>query len=150
MAKVSRIIVFSGLSKRCEPVLRKRRCLSKVSPQMNSTPEEPSIGIGKLRPWFWFVLFLTPVLSLIANGVIGSTVNGENELPYLIAVDLIILPSIAVVCSAFCALHLSRVRTGRAHLGWILGGLVGFGALNLGLAFGGCMLGMMSGEKLWQ
>ena len=62
-------------------------------------------------------------------------------------VDLFIVPSLMVICSAFCAVHLSRVRTGRAHLGWILGGLAGFAVLNLGLSFGGCALGVTLGEK---
>ena len=112
---------------------------------MPSTPTAPS---AKLRPWFWFVLFLTPVLSLVANGWVGATVTGEHELPYLIVLDVFIAPSLMLICSTACAVHLSRVRTGRAHAGWIAAGLFGFFALNLALSFGGCALGATLGEKL--
>src|SRR4051794_31021134 len=108
---------------------------------MNPTPEEFKNVPGKLRPWFWLVLFLTPVFSLVANGWVGANIKGEGELPYLIALDVILAPSLMLICSALCAVHLSRVRTGRAHLGWILGGSVGLFVLNVGLSFGGCMLG---------
>jgi len=110
--------------------------------------DDPAISPGKLRPWFWCLLFLTPVFSLIANSWLGATTRGEGELPGLIIVDLLIAPSLMLICSTFCAMHLSRVRTGRAHLGWILGGLAGFAVLNLGLSFGGCALGAALGEKL--
>lgn len=110
--------------------------------------DDAAIAPGKLRPWFWCALFLTPVFSLIANGWMGATTRGEGELPGLIIVDLLIAPSLMLICSAFCAVHLSRVRTGHAHLGWIIGGLAGFAVLNLGLSFGGCVLGATIGEKL--
>ena len=115
---------------------------------MNATPEETKSFPGKLRPWFWFVLFLTPVFSLVANGWVGANTKGEGELSYLIALDVFIAPSLMLICSALCAVHLSCARTGRAHLGWILGGLAGFFILNLGLSFGGCMLGASVGEGL--
>lgn len=117
---------------------------------MASTPpaSQPATAPRALRPWFWFVLFFTPVFSLVANGWVGATTKGEGELPGLILVDVFIAPSLMLICSAFCAVHLSRVRTGRAHLGWVLGGLVGFCVLNLALSFGGCMLGATFGEGL--
>lgn len=110
--------------------------------------DETDIAPRSLRPWFWFVLFLTPVLSVASNGLMAATVKGEGQLSWLMGLDLLILPSLGLICSAFCAVHLSRVRTGRVHLGWLLGGLAGCFALNLGLAFGGCFLGAAMGEGL--
>ena len=102
----------------------------------------------KLRPWFWLMLFFTPVLSLLANGLVGATVKGEDGLSYLILLDVVIVPSLMLICSACCAVHLARARTGRAHAGWIAAGLIGFCALNLALCFGGCALGATLGEKI--
>lgn len=110
--------------------------------------EATTIAPRSLRPWFWFLLFLTPVLSIAGNGLIAVRQGGETELPWLISFDLLALPSLGLVCSALCAIHLSRVRTGRVHLGWTLGSLVGFAALNLALGFGGCWLGVAAGEGL--
>jgi hypothetical protein len=108
--------------------------------------DHAAIVPGKLRPWFWCVLFLTPMLSVAGNSLVALNQSGETELPWLMGLDLVALPSLGLICSTFCAIHLSRVRTGRVHLGWTLGGLAGFAALNLGLAFGGCWLGIAVSE----
>ena len=124
--------------------------MAKLSAKLRANDMSADIIITpiKLRSWFWCMLFFTPLFALVANGWVASTTKGEGELPGVIVVDLLIVPSLVLICSAFCAVHLSRVRTGRAHLGWILGGLAGFCVLNLGLSFGGCMLGATLGEKL--
>ena len=40
--------------------------------------DEASVTRSKLRPWFWGVLFLTPVFSLVANSVVAATTQGEG------------------------------------------------------------------------
>ena len=135
---------------RRSPKARRRRS-GTHNRSMHSVPTEPpplAAPPRKLRPWFWFVLLCSPVLTLVANGLVSANISGERELGYLIPLDVVIVPSFILVCSACCAVHLSRVRTGRAHAGWIAAGLFGFFALNLALSFGGCALGATLGESM--
>src|SRR4051794_1156628 len=95
----------------------------------------------KLRAWFWLALLAPALLATIANAIVFTTIHGEAQLGWMIGISLFAVLPLTGICSACCAVHLSRVRTGRVHAAWVVAGMFGFFALNLALAFGGCALG---------
>ena len=117
--------------------------------------EEPPVVRKKLKRWFWPLLFAPALLSAVGTAVIALVIKGHGPSSWIIIEgqersNWVILWNILAalplngICSAICAVHLSRTRTGEAKPARLVLGTLGFFALNGVLAFGGCTGGVLS------
>jgi hypothetical protein len=92
----------------------------------------------KIRWWFWLLLVAPAIFSIAGTTLSEAIVKGEEQLGLMVSVNLLGALPLNGICSACCAIHLSRVRTGTVHMAWLILGTLGFFALNIAIAFAGC------------
>jgi hypothetical protein len=108
---------------------------------MNSKDENETSRLKRIRWWFWLLLIAPAAFSIAATMLSDVLVSGEEQLGLMVSLNLLGALPLNGICSACCAVHLSRVRTGETRLAWLVLGTLGFFALNVALAFAGCAAG---------
>jgi hypothetical protein len=120
--------------------------------------EQPPLVQKKLRGWFWPLLFAPALFSAVGTTLIAlvikghgpsnwGIIEGQEQSSWVILWNILAALPLNGICSAICAVHLSRTRTGEAKPAWLVLGTLGFFALNGVLAFGGCTAGVLSTLK---
>lgn len=104
---------------------------------MNPEPNTPR----RLRRWFALIAISPALLSIALTALASLVDSGEQELGWIVSGNLLIALPLNGICSAYCAAHLSRVKTGRVQTGWLVLGALGFFCANMALAFAGCAAG---------
>jgi hypothetical protein len=113
---------------------------------MNSETNNPR----KLHWWFWLLLFAPGLFSVIATAGVGAFMQGggEQQLSGLVVANIFVGLPVNGICSACCAVHLNRVRTGAVSPGRVIVATLGFFVLNLILSFAGCAAGAGLGDSI--
>ena len=104
--------------------------------------EQPPLVEKKLKGWFWPLLFAPGLFSAVGTTLVALIIKGQAQLNWVLLLNFFAALPLNGICSACCAVHLSRMRTGEAKPAWLVLGTLGFFALNGLLAFGGCTAGV--------
>src|SRR5436189_2333777 len=82
--------------------------------------EEPPVVRKKLAGWFWPLLFAPALFSVVGTTIVGLFGRSYDQLGFM--VTLIVLAALPLngICSACCAVHLSRIRTAEAKPAWLV------------------------------
>jgi hypothetical protein len=110
--------------------------------------EQPPVVRKKLRGWFWPLLFAPALFSAVASTLVTLFIKNNDQVGWLLVLNIFAALPMNGVCSAICAVHLSRTRTEDAKPAWLVLGTLGFFALNGALAFGGCTAGVFLSEAI--
>jgi hypothetical protein len=104
--------------------------------------EQPPVVRKKLRGWFWPLLFAPALFSAVATTLVALFVKNNDQMSWLLLLNIFAALPMNGICSAVCAVHLSRTRTAESKPAWPILGTLGFFVLNAVLAFGGCTVAL--------